>query len=51
LAPVTETLNFVVPYAGAVRKFDEITVLVRPDPAHSHIAPKIAIDDFTLIPR
>jgi hypothetical protein len=51
LAPVTETLSFVVPYAGAVRKFDEITVLVRPDPAHSHTAPKIAIDDFTLIPR
>jgi hypothetical protein len=50
--PVFETLHFSVPETETkVRKFDEITVLFLPDIAHSFVAPKIAIQQFRLIPR
>lgn len=50
-APVMETLRFAIPRETSLRKFDEILVLVLADHAHSFVAPKIAIDQFKLLPR
>jgi len=49
--PVFETLRFGVPANGNLKKFDRITVLVLPDIEHQFISPKIAIQDFQLLPR
>jgi hypothetical protein len=50
-APVSETLRFAIPRPAPMRRFDEITVMVLPDPEHSMAGPKIAIQEFDLLPR
>jgi hypothetical protein len=50
-APVLETLRFAIPTTGAMRKFDQITVMLLPDVEHFMVGPKIAIEQFELQPR
>jgi hypothetical protein len=50
-APASETLRFSIPSPAKIRKFDEITVMFFPDPSNYDVGPKIAIDQFQLIPR
>lgn len=50
-APATETLNFSIPSAPKLRKFDEITLMFFPDPANNEKGPQVAIQQFQLIPR
>jgi hypothetical protein len=50
-APVSETLRFAVPLDAKVRRFNEITVLALPDIEHRFLAPKIAIQQFQILPR
>jgi hypothetical protein len=50
-SPTTETLRFTVPALANIRKFDEITVMFLPDDANFEIGPKLAIQDFELLPR
>ncbi len=50
-SPVYETLRFEVPTHADIRKFDEITVMVLPDPERSFVGPKIAIEQFQIDPR
>jgi len=50
-APVFETLRFAIPANTPIRKFDEITVILQPDPEHSMVGPRIAIEQFELLPR
>lgn len=50
-AAVTETLRFTVPLDAKIRRFNEITVLVLPDIEHRFLAPKIAIQQFQVLPR
>ena len=50
-SPAFERLRFPVPPRTAIRKFDEITVILSPDPEHALVAPKIAIQQFELTPR
>jgi hypothetical protein len=49
--PVGETLRFSIPSPSKIRKFDEITVMFFPDASNYDIGPKVAIDQFQLIPR
>jgi len=49
-APVLETLRFAIPATGAMRRFDEITVMLLPDVEHFMVGPKIAIERFELQP-
>jgi hypothetical protein len=48
---VFETLRFSVPAGARIGKFDEITVMLVPDIEHALVAPKIAIQQFQLLPR
>jgi hypothetical protein len=50
-APTEEVLRFFVPEHAATRKFDEITVFFLPDVAHFQVGPKIAIQQFVMVPR
>jgi len=50
-SPATEVLRFPVPASAKIRKFDEITVMFLPDDANFDVGPKIAIQDFELLPR
>lgn len=50
-SPVFETLRFAVPATGAIRKFDEITIMLLPEVEHSMVGPRIAIEQFELQPR
>jgi hypothetical protein len=50
-APLAETLRFPVPLHGSIAKFDKITVMALPDVEHEYVSPKIAIEDFRLLPR
>jgi hypothetical protein len=50
-SPATEVLRFPVSASAKIRKFDEITVMFLPDEANFEIGPKIAIQDFELLPR
>lgn len=50
-SPAKETLRFSLPTRAAIRQFDEITVMFFPDLGTFRTAPRIAIDQFTLIPR
>jgi len=50
-APAGETLSFPVPTPAKIRKFDEITIMFLPDSANYDTGPKIAIQQFQLIPR
>jgi hypothetical protein len=51
IAPVAETLRFAIPAGSRLFKFDEITVTVIPEPEHAMIAPKVAVEQFELLPR
>jgi hypothetical protein len=50
-APVSEVLSFSIPDHAKIRRFDEITVMLLPDVEHSFVGPKIAIQQFNLLPR
>jgi hypothetical protein len=45
-APVLETLVFQLPRGAKNKKFDEITVRVKPERSRSQAAPKVAIESF-----
>jgi len=49
--PADEVLCFPIPDRAKIRKFDEITVLFLPDVEHFEVGPKIAIQEFALLPR
>lgn len=46
-----ETLHFSLPAHAAIHQFDQITVMFFPELGAFRTAPRIAIDQFTLIPR
>ena len=50
-APVTETLRFVLPAHAPLKQFDEITVVVIPDPVRMDMGARIAVSQFELEPR
>jgi hypothetical protein len=50
-APSFKTLQFSIPAHASIRRFDEITVELIPDVEHSLVAPRIAIQQFQLLPR
>ena len=50
-APVVETLEFSIPFAAKIRKFNEITVMLLSDGDHAQEGPKIAVRQFQLFPR
>jgi hypothetical protein len=50
-APIREVLHFPIPAGARIRKFDEITIIFVPDATRMEIGPKIAIDEFELLPR
>ncbi len=43
--------HFEIPVRAKIRKFDEITVTFLPDPMNIDVGPKIAVQDFELLPR
>jgi hypothetical protein len=49
--PVREVLHFALPAHARIRKFDGITVLFIPDAQGLEIGPRIAVDEFELLPR
>lgn len=49
--PAQETLRFQVPASAKLRSFDHITVMFFPDEANYDKGPKVAIQQFQLIPR
>jgi hypothetical protein len=46
-----ETLRFETPTRGRISKFDEITVMLLPDVGSAIVGPKIAVQQFQLLPR
>ena len=46
-----ESLVFAVPAGAKIRSFDEITVVLLPDTGHQKTGPRIAIEQFELVPR
>ena len=50
-SPLTETLRFSVPQNPSFKSFTGITVMFLPDIEHRFVAPKIAIEQFQLLPR
>lgn len=50
-APAQEVLSFYIPEHATIREFDEVTVFFLPDVAHFEVGPKIAIQQFVLVPR
>jgi hypothetical protein len=51
ISPVDEVLRFAVPSHGAIRKFDQITVVYLPGAEHWQVGAKVAITQFELVPR
>ena len=49
--PAVETLHFVVPVSSPGQKFTGITVMLLPDVEHKFIAPRIALEQFEILPR
>jgi hypothetical protein len=49
--PLAETLHFAIPETVKIRRFDEITVMFLPEAAHYDRGPKIAVEEFQLVPR
>lgn len=49
--PRSQTLRFSIPPHPRIRQFDEITVMLFPNYEHAFVAPKLAIQQFELIPR
>jgi hypothetical protein len=50
-SPAGETLRYPIPSPAKIRKFDEITVMFFPDGANYDQGPKVAIQQFELLPR
>jgi hypothetical protein len=50
-SPAGETLHFPVPAGAKIRKFDAITVMFFPDDVNYDQGPKVAIQEFQLVPR
>jgi hypothetical protein len=48
---VSEILNFEIPAHPAIRRFDEVTVIFRLDPARAVFGAKTGIERFVLVPR
>ena len=48
--PVPESLRFPMPTKAHGRRFDEITVIIRPSTGRALAGSKIAIQDFVLVP-
>lgn len=46
-----ETLRFFIPSDASVQKFDEITLLFLPDLGLMRTGPKVAVEDFAIVPR
>jgi hypothetical protein len=51
LPPVSETLNFAIPAASPLHRFDEVKIVFRIDAARADAGPRIAIDHLVLVPR
>lgn len=49
--PEQKMLQFAVPSAAKLHSFDQITVMFLTDQYHAMIGPRIAIEDFRLLPR
>jgi hypothetical protein len=50
-AGTEELLVFAVPAGAKIRSFDEITVVLLPDTGHRQVGPRIAIEQFELVPQ
>jgi hypothetical protein len=50
-SPVDESLRFPVPSHAKIRRFDEITVIFLPGIEHYQVSPKIAIQQFEILPH
>jgi hypothetical protein len=50
-APAEQVLSFEIPDHARIRKFDEIATVFLADPLHQLSAPKIAIEQFEIVPR
>jgi hypothetical protein len=50
-SPATEVLRFLIPAQAKIRRFDEITVMFLPDQENFESGPKVAVQDFELLPR
>jgi hypothetical protein len=50
-APVEETLHYIIPKEAKYLRFNEISVIFHTAPFHSRYGAKVAIQNFTLIPR
>jgi len=50
-APAAGTLVFAIPAATKVRAFDEISVMMLPDSGHQQVGPRVAIEQFEVVPR
>lgn len=48
---VEETLSFPIPKSGRIKKFDQITVILFPDPKHLTAGRKVAVERFIMIPN
>jgi hypothetical protein len=42
---------FAIPAATKVRAFDEISVMMLPDSGHQQVGPRVAIEQFEVVPR
>ena len=49
-APVPESLRFTMPAAARGRRFNEMTVVIRPSSERALAGTKIAIQSFVLVP-
>jgi hypothetical protein len=47
----SETLDFVLPAKSSLRRFDEVSIVFRIDPARADAGPKMAIDHLVLVLR
>lgn len=50
-SPVEETVSFPFPKSGKIRKFDQITVVLLPDPKYPTAGRKVAVEKFIMIPN
>jgi hypothetical protein len=50
-SPVAETLAFAIPAVGKVRAFDQISVMMLPESGHQQVGPRVAIEQFEVVPR
>lgn len=49
--PVSETIHFSTPQKAKIHQFDEITIMILPDGERNNTGPKVAIEQFALLPR